>query len=60
MAHWQIYHIDQHTSRIVCEHRKDGNRCHYMTDRKADMKTHVHKQQLKAVQDLQSSNIYVN
>ncbi len=23
IAHWQIYYIDQHTSRILCEHKKD-------------------------------------
>ncbi len=33
IAHWQIYHIDQHASRILCEHRnKDDVPCHYMTD----------------------------
>ncbi len=32
IAHWQIYHIDQHTSHIMCEHHKDGVPCHYMTD----------------------------
>ncbi len=32
IAHWQAYHIDQHTSRIVWEHEKDSNLCHYMTD----------------------------
>ncbi len=32
IAHWQAYHIDQHTSRIVCEGEKDGNLCQYMTD----------------------------
>ncbi len=34
---WQIYHIDQHTSLILCEHTNDGIACHYMTDREADM-----------------------
>ncbi len=29
IAHWQIYLIDQHTSRILCEHKKDGVSCHY-------------------------------
>ncbi len=24
IEHWQIYHIDQHNSCILCEHRKDG------------------------------------
>ncbi len=33
IAHWQAYHIDQHTSQIVCEHEKDGASCHYITDR---------------------------
>ncbi len=29
IAYWQIYHIDQHTSRILCEHKKDGVSCHF-------------------------------
>ncbi len=43
MAHRQIYHIDQHISHIVCEQKKEGVKCHYMTDREADMKHHVTK-----------------
>ncbi len=43
IAHWQIYHIDQHVSRIVCEQFKDKVKCHYMTDREGDMKLHVSK-----------------
>ncbi len=31
MAHWQIYHIDQHISCIVCEQMQDNVLCHYMT-----------------------------
>ncbi len=27
IAHWQSYHINQHTSRILCEHEKDGIIC---------------------------------
>ncbi len=42
IAHWQIYHIDQHTSHILCEHKKDGVSCHYMTDRQVNMKAHMH------------------
>ncbi len=38
IAHWHIYHIDQHNSHILCEHKKDVVSCHYMTDREADMK----------------------
>ncbi len=41
MTHWQIYHIDQHISRIVCKHERYNMKCHYMTDREADMKHHV-------------------
>ncbi len=44
IAHWQIYHIDQHASRILCEHKnKDDVRCHYMTGRGADMRNHMYK-----------------
>ncbi len=43
IAHWQIYHIDQHTINILCEHKKDIVSCHYMTDREADMKAHMDK-----------------
>ncbi len=30
ITHWQVYHIDQNTSLILCEHRKDDISCHYM------------------------------
>ncbi len=45
VAHWQIYHyhIDQHSSRIVCEHLKDEVPCEYITDHEADMKQNMHK-----------------
>ncbi len=43
IADWQIYHIDQHTSHILCVHKKDSLSCHYMTDREADIKAHMHK-----------------
>ncbi len=43
IMHWQIYHIDQHASRILCEHKnKNGVSCHYMTDHEADMRNHMH------------------
>ncbi len=38
VAHWQIYYIDQHLSRIVCEQHKYRVKCHYMTDQEGDMK----------------------
>ncbi len=43
VVHWQIYHIYQHVSRIVCKQQKDGVKCHYMTGREADIKQHVNK-----------------
>ncbi len=43
IVHWQIYHIEQHRSRIVCEHKKQGVFCQYMTDREAAMKQRIHK-----------------
>ncbi len=33
IAHWQIYHIDQHANSILCEHKnKDDVPFHYMTE----------------------------
>ncbi len=58
IAHWQIYHIDQHTSCILCEHKKDGVFCHYMTDREADMKAHMHKLHEPAISEKLASNCY--
>ncbi len=41
VTHWQIYHIDQHISHTICKHERDNVKCHYTTDREADMKHHV-------------------
>ncbi len=60
IAHWQAYHIDQHTSRILCEHEKDGILCHYMTDLESDMKSHIHNFHRDAVMKKQASNSYVS
>ncbi len=59
IAHWQAYHINQHTSRILCEHSKDAITCHYMTDPEGDMKSHIHNLHRDAVMKKQSSNSYV-
>ncbi len=59
IAHWQIYHIDQHTSCIICEHSKDGISCHYMTDREADMKSHINKLHESSLKEKLASNSYV-
>ncbi len=60
IAHWQTYHIDQHTSRIFCEHEKDGNLCHYMNDRESDMKSHIHNLHQNAITKKQASNSYIS
>ncbi len=60
IAHWQAYHIDQHTNQIICEHEKDGNLCHYMTDQESDMKSHTHNLHRDAVTKKQASNSYVS
>ncbi len=57
IAHWQIYHIDQHTSR---KHKKDGVPCHYMTDREADMKQHMDKLHAPVIKEKLATNSYVN
>ncbi len=59
IAHWQIYHIDQHTSRILYEHKKDGISCHYMIDHEADMKAHMNKLHEPAITEKLVSNRYV-
>ncbi len=60
IAHWQIYHIDQHAGHILCEHRnKDDVPCHYMTDREADMKNHMYKLHEATLQEKIASNNYV-
>ncbi len=60
IAHRQIYHIDQHASCILCEHRNNDNvPCHYMTDREADMKNHMYKLHEAAVQEKIAGNNYV-
>ncbi len=60
IAHWQAYHIDQHTNRIICEHEKYGNLCHYMTDLESDMKSHIHDLHRDAVAKKHASNSYVS
>ncbi len=55
VAHWQLYHIDQHTSCIVCEQYKDRVKCHYVTNREANMALHVtkvHTEKLKSLNSL--------
>ncbi len=59
IAHWQIYHIDQHTSCILCEHKKDSVSCHYMTDREVDMKAHMYKLHKLAISEKLPTNRYV-
>ncbi len=59
IVHWQIYHIDQHTSHILCEHKKDGVSCHYITDREADMKAHMHKLHEPVISEKLATNRYV-
>ncbi len=60
IAHWQIYHIDQHTSRILCEHSKEGISCHYMTDCEGDIKAHMHRLHDTAIKEKLASNSYVS
>ncbi len=60
IAHWQIYHIDQHTSCILCKHMKDEISWHYMTDCEADMKSHIHRLHDPTIKEKQASNSYVN
>ncbi len=60
IAHWQAYHIDQHTSPIICEYEKDGNLYHYMIDRESDMKSYIHNLHQNAVMKKQASNSYVS
>ncbi len=59
IAHWQAYHIDQHTSQIVCEH-EDCNLCQYMTDRESDMKSHIHNLHRDVVAKKQANNSYLS
>ncbi len=60
IAHWQIYHIDQYASGILCEHKnKDDLPCHYMTDREADMYNHMYKLHDAAVNEKIANNNYV-
>ncbi len=51
IAHWQIYHVDQHTSQILCVHKKDGLSCHYMTNRETDIKAHMHNLHKPAISE---------
>ncbi len=51
--------MDQHTSRIRCEHSKDGISCHYMTNREADMKSHINKLHESSLKEKLVSNSYV-
>ncbi len=59
ITNWQIYHIDQHTSSILCEYKKDGVSCHYKTDCEADMKAYMHKHQEPASSEKLATNRYV-
>ncbi len=59
VAHWMIYHIDEHTSHIVCEHKTDGVPCLYMTGREADMKLHIHKLHHPVIKEKLATNWYV-
>ncbi len=59
MAHCQIYHIDQHSSCIVFEHRREGVFCQYMTDHEADMKQHIHKVHEPALKAKLDTNWYL-
>ncbi len=59
IAHWMIHHIDQHTSRIVCEHQQDGVACHYLTDSEADMKEHIHKLHDPSIKEKLATNWYM-
>ncbi len=54
-----LLYIDQHTSRILCEHSNDGISWHYMTDREADMKTHINKLHESSLKEKLASNRYV-
>ncbi len=60
VAHWPIYHVGQHVSRIVCKQFKDNVKCHYMTDHEADMKQHVTKVHADKLNVLMESSTYVN
>ncbi len=60
IAHRQAYHIDQHTSRIICEHEKDSNLCYYMTNQESDMKSHIHNPHRDVVMKKQASNSYAS
>ncbi len=59
VAHWLIYHVVQHVSRIVCDHEKVGVPCQYMTDREADMRQHVSKVHESTLKAMVTSNLYV-
>ncbi len=59
IVYWQIFNIDQHTSRILCEHKKDGVSCHYMTDHEGDMKAHIHKLHEPATSEQLATNCYI-
>ncbi len=59
VAHWLIYHIDQHISHLVCDFEKDDVRCQYLTDLEADMKQHVSKVHNAKFNALIATNRYV-
>ncbi len=59
MAHWLIYHIDQHISHLSCDVKNDDVRRQYMTDREADMKHHVMTVHEAKYEELIMSNAYV-
>ncbi len=56
----QIYHIDQHINRIVCEYVWDCVLCHYMTDREADLKLHISKVHAEKLKVMIDSHLYIN
>ncbi len=60
VAHWQIYHIDQHVCCIVCEQYKDRDKCPHMTNHEAEMKLHVTKIHADKLKSIIDSKMYVN
>ncbi len=60
IAHWQIYHIDQHTSPIVCKYMKDGVPSHYMRDQEEDIKQHMHNLHDPVIKEKLATKSYVN
>ncbi len=59
VVYWLIYHVDQHIIRIVCDHKKDGVPCQYMTDCEADVRQHISKVHEPMLKAMVASNLYV-